>query len=130
MQAEYREIIRIPNAIHKLKNSKSKTENSKYKFKIPKEFCLGTGHVTFFYNKLLYLHKRFLSLKDEMSRRGFANNLDDNMFKNLPPELYNDCEEINNDLSIQRIIERAGEMKDIKYYSIPIALSDYKKLLC
>ena len=44
--AEHREIKRIPNCIAK----------GKYNMDgIPDKFKLGTGHVKFFYNKLLYL---------------------------------------------------------------------------
>ena len=38
---------------------------------IPKEYVLGTGHVTFFYDKLLFLIKRYTLLCAEMSIRGF-----------------------------------------------------------
>jgi len=39
--------------------------------KIPKEYCLGKGHMLFFKNKLKYLKKRHELLKKEMLRRGF-----------------------------------------------------------
>lgn len=37
----------------------------------PKQYCLGTGHITFFKNKLVYLKKRHDLLKKEMIKRGF-----------------------------------------------------------
>ena len=37
---------------------------------IPKEFTLNKGHVSFFYNKGFYLTERYLSLSDELNRRG------------------------------------------------------------
>ena len=48
--AEHREIKRIPNCVAK----------GKYNMEgIPDKFKLGTGHVKFFYNKLLYLKFRY-----------------------------------------------------------------------
>ncbi len=38
---------------------------------IPDKFKLGTGHVKFFYNKLLYLKNRYTSLYNECIKRGF-----------------------------------------------------------
>lgn len=38
---------------------------------IPKKYCLGKGHMTFFKNKIIYLIKRHENLKSEMRRRGF-----------------------------------------------------------
>ena len=60
--AEHREIKRIPNVIKK-KNGIIDIK------KIPKEFCLGTGHVTFFYNKLKYLHNRYIDIHKECVTR-------------------------------------------------------------
>ena len=60
--AEHREIKRIPNCVAK----------GKYNMEgIPNKFKLGTGHVKFFYNKLLYLKFRYASLHTECIRRGF-----------------------------------------------------------
>ena len=60
--AEHREIKRIPNMIN---SGKAKIEN------IPENFTLGKGHVKFFYNKLLYLHKRYQKIYKECKKRGF-----------------------------------------------------------
>lgn len=38
---------------------------------IPAEYVLGKGHVTFFYNKLWFLTKRFTNIVIECQRRGF-----------------------------------------------------------
>ena len=51
--AEHREIKRIPNCVAK----------GKYNMDgIPERFKLGKGHVKFFYNKLLYLKKRYIRI--------------------------------------------------------------------
>lgn len=38
--------------------------------RIPAQFTLGTGHVSFFYDKGAYLSNRFLELREELARRG------------------------------------------------------------
>ena len=54
--AEHREIKRIPNCVSK---GRYNTDN------IPDKFKLGTGHVKFFCNKLLYLKNRYLKIYEE-----------------------------------------------------------------
>lgn len=60
--AEHREIKRIPNMI---KKGKYQLEN------IPEHYVLWKGHVKFFYNKIKFLHKRYVSLYKECKKRGF-----------------------------------------------------------
>jgi len=38
---------------------------------IPRSYCLGKGHMTFFKDKMAYLKMRHESLKTEMRKRGF-----------------------------------------------------------
>lgn len=57
--AEYRELPRISKLAKKVDNA-------------PKEYRLGTGHVTFFYDKGLWLKRRFEEqIVPEMIKRGF-----------------------------------------------------------
>lgn len=58
--AEYREITRIPSYLSKAKN-----------LEIPSRYTMGTGHVRFFYDKGLFLHKRTDALYSECIARGF-----------------------------------------------------------
>lgn len=44
--------------------------------RIPPDYVLGKGHVSFFYNKGLYLSRRFEQLKAELDRRGINYNKD------------------------------------------------------
>lgn len=62
--AELREITRIPNSIL---SGKAKIDFKK----IPTEYLLGSGHVTFFYDKLGYIKKRHDQLYKEALKRGF-----------------------------------------------------------
>jgi len=62
--AEYRELPRIRHAYPR----KSATT-------IPPAYVLGKGHVTFFYDKGLWLEQRHAALIAEMRRRGYTVNL-------------------------------------------------------
>lgn len=68
LMAEYREIRRIGSYLEK--SNKSLTARQ-IKNKIPKEYCLNTGHVFFHYDKAKYLSSRFDCLVLELQLRGF-----------------------------------------------------------
>ena len=106
--AEHREIKRIPNCIAK----------GKYNMEgIPDKFKLGTGHVKFFYNKLLYLKNRYTSLYNECIKRGFNVQNYIGAWDNVPQELMNDYEVKADDCRIirKRINDRRtnGKNKNI-----------------
>jgi hypothetical protein len=97
--AEHREIKRIPNVIR----------SGRYSMKDqPNEFTLGTGHVKFFYDKLEFLRKRYVSLYQECINRGFnvANYID--AWSGIPEYLMNDYSPTERDTKIvqNRINER------------------------
>ena len=96
--AEHREIKRIPNCIAKGKYNMDGQ---------PNKFKLGVGHVKFFYNKLLYLKNRYISLYDECIYRGFNVQNYINAWDNIPKELMGDYIPTENDRKLiqQRIIE-------------------------
>lgn len=96
--AEHREIKRIPNAIKKGKYS---LDN------IPAQFKLGTGHVKFFYNKLGYLHIRYIDLYEECLNRGFNVTNYGDSFNDIPIELYNEYTPTKYDRQI--VLERIAE---------------------
>jgi deoxyribonuclease (pyrimidine dimer) len=100
--AEHREIKRIPNCIAK----------GKYNMDgIPEKFKLGTGHVKFFYNKLLYLKNRYIRLYYECIRRGFNVQYYVSAWDNVPQELMNDYRVKDSDIKIikQRINEKLNK---------------------
>lgn len=109
--AEYRELVRIPNAVLKKQLSGQPVDTGK----LPQDFRLGSGHVLFFYNKNAFLHRRFLALKQELSKRGMANQMDDAMFSKLDAAYYGDIADkdllIANALVAERICERVMDMK-------------------
>ena len=102
--AEHREIKRIPNVI---KKGKAKLSG------IPDHFTLGTGHVKFFYNKLNYLHLRYIDLRDECIARGFDITDYEDAFRGLPKELYGNWQPAEHDVNLikERIAERLVAMK-------------------
>jgi hypothetical protein len=123
--AEYREMVRIPNAVNKSYQGALKAIE-----KAPKLFKLNTGHVTFFYDKLLFLHRRFNAIKRELTKRGIANNMTDSMFLNLPVTLYNDTNlDYANKIVFDRILIRMSNMKRITYHGKPMTISEYQTLI-
>lgn len=93
--AEHREITRVPNAV---------TSGRAIIESIPAKFTLGKGHVKFFYDKLLYLKNRYNALYIECSHRGFNVTNKLSAFDSIPPCLFNDYEETDEDRRI--LIER------------------------
>lgn len=62
--AEYRELPRVFKLVEA-------AERRGAKLRIPSEYVLGPGHVTFFYNKLAFLTRRFHAIVLECQQRGF-----------------------------------------------------------
>lgn len=89
--AEYREIKMLFKSL--VRSSKSK--NGIDKKRISPTYTLNKGHAYFFYDKVLFVEKRFDELVREMKRRGFATNA-----KNLyDPQFDYSCitEDLRND---------------------------------
>lgn len=79
--AEFREIKMIPKSLRRSIISMRKIvgtgrADAQLVAKIPKEFTLNAGHVTFFYDKGAYLHERYAQLKAELDKRGVNYNRD------------------------------------------------------
>lgn len=108
--AEYREIFMVGSSLQRSLKSPGWP-----KCMIPEEFTLNQGHVKFFYNKGLYLHKRYDEICIEMRRRGFAPD-PRRVFKReqWPDHLYNDWHPGKQDKKItrQRIKMRVMQKPD------------------
>tara|TARA_R110000796_G_scaffold139709_1_gene255816 strand:+ start:104 stop:517 length:414 start_codon:yes stop_codon:yes gene_type:complete len=110
--AEYREITMVPASLKRTLNSNVGLR----KEKISKHFTLNSGHVYFFYDKGLYLSKRYNQIVIEMKSRGF--NPDSNrafpiqIFKDN--DLYNDWTPTIEDQALirDRIQERINSKPD------------------
>lgn len=55
--------------------------------KIPEIFTLGTGHVSFFYNKLTYLKIRYVKIYDELKKRGCNITNKNDTFQDMPTHI-------------------------------------------
>lgn len=64
--AEYRELPRVSTYAHKYAPHPRPQRSP-----IPKEFCLGSGHVLFFIDKGGFLYQRYDSIVQELLSRGF-----------------------------------------------------------
>jgi hypothetical protein len=62
--AEHRELTRVPSAVLRANGSVTLSPAGA-------AYCLGVGHVRFFYDKLGYLLERYSLLHAECVRRGF-----------------------------------------------------------
>lgn len=102
--SEHREIKRIPNMI---KSGRAKIEN------IPEKFCLGKGHVKFFYNKLGYLLHRYLDIYKECRKRGFKVEFYGYSWIGTPPELSGNYTPTADDKKL--IIERINSKLNNSY---------------
>jgi deoxyribonuclease (pyrimidine dimer) len=67
LMAEYRELPMVLASLNRTINSKRGFSQDR----VPKMFTLNTGHVTFFYDKLKWLHGRYILLIEELKKRGF-----------------------------------------------------------
>lgn len=97
--AELRELKRIPNAISRGRFS---LENQ------PTAYVLGTGHVKFFYDKLMFLFLRYKALYSESVDRGFKCQYMWPQDLDYSPELWNDYAPTQEaiELNRQRIKDR------------------------
>ena len=85
--AEYREITMVPGSLKRTLNSKAGFR----KERVSSKYTLNSGHVYFFYDKGLYLNRRYKELVQEMRERGFNPDPDRKFPKEVfPKELYND----------------------------------------
>lgn len=105
--AEHREIKRVPNKIRK-RLEEGKEINFKGQ---PDKFKLGTGHEKFFYDKLLYLKKRYEALYAECISRGYNMTYFGDAWNGIPPEYMNDYQPTDEDREIirARIKERLSK---------------------
>lgn len=100
--AEAREIKRIPNCVAKGRfNLKGQ----------PEEFTLGKGHVKFFYDKLLYLKKRYEEIYEQCIERKYNVQYYGSAWDGVPEHLMNDWTPTEKDIKLieERIEERLNK---------------------
>ena len=99
--AEHREIKRLPYCLERSLKSRSKR-------RMTSEFCLGTGHVLFFLDKMKFVYRRYKELYAECCKRGFTGTDYSSNFENVALEHFNDYVPTSNEreVLIKRITER------------------------
>lgn len=105
--AELREIKRIPNCI---KVGRFNLNN------IPERFTLGSGHVSFFYNKIGYLKSRYEKLYEQaISRNLNVQNFSDS-FEGIDEYFMGNYVETNRDREIllKRFAEKGHELRKME----------------
>ncbi len=125
LMAEYRELPRVFGAVQKHVQARKRVRD----FKINSTYLLGSGHVTFFYNKLLYLQKRHIDIVNECLRRGMKiQNTEVNDISGFPAEFCNDYvpSESEIKMSRERLIEKL-QMKPKWYKFTDVERPQYVK---
>lgn len=99
--------------------------------KIPQRYCLGTGHILFFKNKIKYLQKRDKKIQEEMKRRGFKPKTKLNI-KGIKKNLLKDWAPLPGDRDIirKRILWKIKHKPNYyRYYGEKKPLSFFLKLI-
>lgn len=112
LMAEWREIKMVPAALRR--SLRTNTVSGILK-KIPSDFTLNKGHVTFFYNKIEYLKDRYKVLTSELMRRQFNisnTNIEDIFDSGIPNEFKGSYEPTTAAYEIIR--QRIKEKIDMK----------------
>jgi len=118
--AEWREIKMVPAALRRSLRTRSIHDVSS---SIGLTYTLNKGHVTFFYNKMLFLFQRYKQLTDELHARDFsiAEHDPDQLFlTDIVPEMQDPFWSPSNDeieISVDRISLRLNERPEwYRYY--------------
>lgn len=72
--AEYKEITRVFGYVRKAQERGINKFNFHKKYDVPTDYTLGTGHVTFFYQRLQFCLDRYHALQVELTNRGYKLN--------------------------------------------------------
>ena len=123
--AEWREIKMVPRSLARSLRARGALGVLKT---IPSRFLLGTGHVSFFYDKAVYLRKRYEILTRELLDRGYDLDPDAQLdktgvFRDLPRYFHNDYEPDEEALAVarDRIRSRlAARQGWYKYRGVPM----------
>ncbi len=113
---EYRELPRVSNLARPV-------------LRPPQEYKLGTGHVLFFYDKGLYLQKRFQDLLEEMHKRGYKPAYDS--YREHPAGLNQDWQpdDAARSENIRRLLEKFDLGQRHSYYGKQISKEEFIKLV-
>lgn len=109
LNAEHREIVRIPNDLRK----------GKYKnlSKAPKEFTLGEGHVLFFATRIGYLKRRYQAIYDACIEKNINVQSFITAFEDIPEKYMNDYTptEADREIIIARMQENGYDIESVPF---------------
>lgn len=110
LMAEYREMPMVNASLARTLRSKRGLQING----IPKQYTLNSGHVTFHYDKGLYLFKRFSAIVDELNNRQYnvkpdERSIDWDVFRQN--NLWNDWHPSHHDhkVNVERIVLRINQ---------------------
>lgn len=120
------EIYELPRIMTNIRKKMQKGQKVNVD-KLPKRFKLGAGHVIFFYDKLQYLHNRYIALIAEATIRNFNVEYNPDIFADPPDYLYNNWQPQQSDREciVNRLNERMLSFKNLRKYK---QLVDYKSI--
>jgi deoxyribonuclease (pyrimidine dimer) len=129
--AEWREIKMIPAALTRSLKTKSQAEVLK---SIPAKYTLNTGHVLFFYDKMDFLHNRYVALTEELKQRDYNISEHDPIaifIDSVPGEFVNDWTPDKEAIAInvERVVQRLNERPEWYRHWGKITTPDYFKAL-
>ena len=117
LMAEYRELPMVNASLRRSFASKRGFNKNR----IPKEYTLNSGHVTFFYDKGLFLYNRYNQLIQELRRRNYdidpdSRTVDWSVFKQ---GYWNDWTPTNRNkyINVERIVIRLLEKPTFYNYN-------------
>lgn len=117
LMAEYRELPRVFGAVRKRLSNKQDFKD------IPLNFCLGSGHVKFFYDKIGFLFLRQNDIINECFKRGIKITNTHVDTADIPLCFMNNFFPSENDIALsrQRLAEKIA-MKPTwyKHYGVPL----------
>lgn len=133
LMAEYREITHV---FALMRSATSKWDISFIQNKIPSNYTFNKGHVSFFYDKLAFIEKRYFDIKEELLHRNFNLTPKDEkimQYRNdIPACWYNDWVPSNNDhkINVGRLIIRLQQRPDwYRFSSKKVQDEEYLELL-
>lgn len=95
---------------------------------IPSNYTLGKGHATFFYDKMLFVKKRWHLVRNECIRRGVNCTLEDLDYSFVPEKYMNDWTPSKTDIltNLARIEDRISmKPRWYKFHGKPIDWSNF-----
>ena len=123
LMREYQELPRILGNVRKGIAAGKTPKN----YKIPREYVLGTGHMTFFYDKLEFLRKRQNELIEELLNRNYKIQFIDGLDLSEFPDCWNgDYQPTDKAIKLSRArIQEKIDMKPSWYSYKGLKFYDY-----